>query len=109
MRTGNHLANIMRRAVKVWALPALLMFAACLPACAYLQPPAPVRTAVPQSVPAAVMPSAPVAAPQPAPVRRPEPLPLPPDYTYLEGHSSRSVAVPVAPVEVEDLEPVNGN
>ncbi len=68
-------------------------------ACKTTQPPAPARIVL---APAPVR----VVEPTPPPVVAPPPVIVAPDYTWLEGHSSRSVPVPVEPVEVEDIGPV---
>jgi len=74
----------------------LLVIFAGLTACKTTQPPAPVRAPEPVRV---VVP-APTPAPPPAPVY------VEPDYTLLDGHSSRTTPMPVEPVDVQEMGPV---
>ena len=81
-----------------------LVSVASLSACAVTQPPAPVSAPPPQAV---FVPQPAVIAPEPAPAP-PPPVYTAPDYTSLEGHSSYTTPVPVAPVDVEEMGPVIG-
>ena len=78
-----------------------LIGALMMSACKTTQPPAPARII---ALPVRVV------EPTPPPVVAPPPVVVStdsgPDYTWLEGHSSRSVPVPVQPVEVEDIGPI---
>ena len=79
---------------------AALAALASLSACKTTQPAAPVAV-VPK--PAAVY----VPAPEPV-VAAPAPVYVEPDYTTLPGHSSYTTAVPVEPVDVQEMGPVIG-
>lgn len=70
-----------------------------LSSCKTTQPPAPIAAA-PEPV-QIYEPQAVIEAPAPAP----QPI-IAPDYTTLPGHSSVTTPVPVEPVEVEGLGPV---